>query len=88
MAELDQTSTEWTFAVGPPAPTEYLLTKLARELGDNVPIDGLEQRLNRVFAALSMDDIQDLQDVVGDELEITTIAAEGQYKMWMAREKL
>ena len=26
--------------------------------------------------------------VVGDELEITTIAAEGQYKMWMAREKL
>ena len=74
MAPLDETSTEWKFADGPPAPTDYLLSKLARELGDNVPIEGLEQGLTKVFTALSMDDIQDLQDAVGDELEQVLVA--------------
>ena len=66
---------DWTFAKGPPAPPDTSLRLLAGEFGENLKeIAGLEEKLNTVFMALGVDDVEDLKSAVGTELESALVA--------------
>ena len=69
----------WTFAKGQPAPPSTSTRILAAELGENLNIPDLEEKLNTVFMVLGVDDVEELKSAVGPELE-SALTAQGTFQ--------